>query len=71
MKPINEDTAVTLGVVALVVAATMWLASVHATTNANAETIIQQRDSIKEMNESISELKADVKVVRSILERKP
>lgn len=73
IKPIGENTAVTLGAVVVIVTVTVWVASIQAKgeyTEARvqrlAESYTNNRDDVLKQ---LAEQSGDIKTIRAIVER--
>ena len=69
MAPINENTAVTLGVVVVIVTVTVWIANIQAKGNENESRINRISEDVITSREEISVQSGDIKAIRAIVER--
>lgn len=69
MKPIGENTAVTMGAVVVIVAATSWIASIQAKGQENEARMNRIAEVVKADRATISDQSGDIKVIRAIVER--
>ncbi len=69
MKPIGENTAITLGAVVVVIAVSAWMTTIAAKGEAMEARLSQIEPIVREDHNQILEQSGDIKVIRGIVER--
>lgn len=68
-QPLDENTPVRIGLIVIIIGAVSWMTMIYAKGIDNADQLVSVSSRTRTLEEKQSEMAADIKVIRSILER--
>ncbi len=69
MKPINENTAVSLGLVGVLIGGIFWLSTVYSLANNADVKATENQKKTDKISETLSAIQTDIAVIRQILKK--